>query len=266
MITKDLNICLYPMTIEWDNIQANLDNLEKTISQVQPGTDLLVLPETFTTGFPTGKVKEDIVKMIDKYQEYTISLLKYLAGKHNLAICGSVIYHENDNLYNRAIFVEPNGDITNADKRHLFSMAGEDKIFKGGNNRLKIRYRSWNISMIVCYDLRFPIWSRNVENEYDLLIVVANWPEVRISAWNKLLPARAIENQAYLCGVDCMGTDPSGFKYDGSSAIIDYKGNEIGKNDDSANNLIYATLSREKIESFRSKFPAWKDADKFRIL
>jgi len=253
------------MTIQWDDIQSNLNTLEQTLSVVHPHTDLLIIPETFSTGFPTSKCKNDIIQMIKGYDLKTIDTLTKLSNKYNLAICGTFVCYENDNLYNRAFFVEPNGDITYADKRHLFTMAGENKIFSPGNKRLTIRYRGWNISVIVCYDLRFPAWCRNIDNEYDMLIVSANWPDVRISAWNKLLPARAIENQAYVCGVDCKGTDTKGFTYDGSSMIFDFKGNDISNTIKGSNTLIYATLSRQKLDNFRDKFPAWRDADKFRI-
>lgn len=268
MITKDLNVCLFPMTITWDDVDANLKNLEKSLNSVHPQTDLVVIPETFSTGFPIGKSKDEIKVIAGSSYSRTINTLKDLSNRNNFAIAGTLVYVEDDKLFNRAFFVEPNGDITFADKRHLFSMAGEDKIFSPGNNRLKIRYRGWNIAMIVCYDLRFPIWSRNINNDYDILLVSANWPEVRISAWNKLLPARAIENLSYICGVDCTGTDNKGFNYDGSSMIIDFKGNEIGKTlpvADDAQRFIYATLSRTKLDTFREKFPAWRDADQFSI-
>ncbi len=269
MITKDLNVCLFPMTIIWDNIDANLDNPNNSLKTVHPQTDLVVIPETFSTGFPTGKSTEEIKKIATDSYPKTIETLRNLSNRHNVAIAGSIVQEDDNRLVNRAFFAEPNGDVTFADKRHLFTMAGEDKIFSAGSNRLKIRYRGWNIAMIVCYDLRFPVWSRNIGNEYDILIVTANWPEVRISAWNKLLPARAIENLAYICAVNCNGTDTNGFKYDGSSKIIDYKGYEIGKtiplHDTSGQELIYATLSRTKLDSFRDKFPAWRDADIFQL-
>lgn len=273
MITKDLNVCLYPMKIVWDNIDYNLADLKRTLEHVHPQTDLLIIPETFSTGFPIGKEKETIVDMVSEKQDETFEQLKTLSNRHNLAIAGSCIYIDQQKLYNRAFFIEPNGDMTFADKRHLFTMAGEDKIFSCGNKRLKIRFRGWNITMVTCYDIRFPVWNRNVSNEYDILIAVANWPEVRITAWNKLLPARAIENEAYVCAVNCKGTDNKGFSYDGSSMILDFKGNEIGKEitvEEKLENsttlaLHYATLSRTKLDSFREKFPAYKDSDSFTI-
>lgn len=273
MITKDLNICLLPLAITWGDIDANLNTLKEAIQQVHPQTDLLIIPETFNSGFPASESKQEIREHIASRFQDTIEQLKHLASKFNLAICGSMVCEENTNLYNRAFFVEPNQDITFANKRHLFSMARENESFESGNKRMKIRYRGWNISMIICYDVRFPVWCRNVENEYDLLIACANWPEVRISAWNKLLEARAIENESYVCGVNCIGTDKNSIYYDGSSKVVDFKGNEIGrvaKNEDIVNTgnnqLIYATLSKSKLDNFRNKFPAHLDADHFSIL
>lgn len=145
-------------------------------------------------------------------------------------------------------------------------MAGENKIFSPGDRRLHVRFRGWNIAMVVCYDIRFPVWCRNVNNEYDLLIAVANWPDVRIDAWNKLCYARAIENEAYLCAVNCLGTDKHGFNYDGASHAVDFKGKDIAV-DLERNGLLlkYANLSKEKLTRFREKFPAWNDADSFKI-
>lgn len=144
-------------------------------------------------------------------------------------------------------------------------MAGEHKIFSAGHDRLAVRFRGWNLAMILCYDIRFPVWCRNRANEYDALIAVANWPTTRISAWNSLLTARAIENEAYVLGVDCKGTDTHGFEYDGSSVIIDFKGKPIGTTDPDTG-LIYASLDPEKLAAFRTKFPAWQDADNFKLL
>ena len=138
-------------------------------------------------------------------------------------------------------------------------------MFSHGYERMLIRYRGWNIAMVECYDIRFPVWCRNVDNEYDVLFVVANWPEVRIDAWNKLLPARAIENQAYVCGVNCTGTDDKGFVYPESSRTLDFKGRDISVLQESTG-LIYATLMRDKLDAFRVKFAAWRDADQFKLL
>lgn len=144
-------------------------------------------------------------------------------------------------------------------------MAGEDRVFSRGYQRMKVRYRGWNLAMVICYDIRFPVWCRNFDNEYDALIVVANWPDVRVGAWNALLPARAIENEAYVCAVNCKGTDSAGFTYDGASGVYDFKGKDVSVKIE-PDDFVYATLSRERLDNFRAKFPAWRDADPFRIL
>ncbi len=262
MATNHLNLCLFPMELTWSDIDTNLDSLEKSLVELHPDTDILILPETFSTGYPSNFDKEQIKQLITGRKDNVIDKIKSLARRYNVAITGSLIVDSDDLLYNRAFFIEPTGDEYYSDKKHLFSMAGEDKIFTAGNKRLKVRFRGWNIALIVCYDIRFPVWCRNRENEYDLLIAIANWPKVRIDAWNKLLPARAIENAAYVAGVDCMGVDDNGYEYDGSSQVYDFKGKEIGKK---VGRFIYASLAQDKLDKFRDKFPVWKDADKFRL-
>lgn len=265
MIWSDLNVCLFPMQITWGDKQANLTLLENKMKEMHPDTDLLILPETFSTGFPSGKDKEEVRAIAERNTGETIDHLKRLASEHKVAIAGSFIANSGGSLYNRAFFIEPSGEETFQDKHHLFTMAGEDQVFSRGYDRMLVRYRGWNLALVVCYDIRFPVWCRNKTNEYDALIVVANWPDVRVGAWNALLPARAIENEAYVCAVDCRGTDDRGFNYDGSSAVIDFKGKTVsvpGPGDD----LLYARLSREKLDAFREKFPAWKDADPFRLV
>lgn len=260
-MTSNLNVCLFPMSITWGNKEVNFDTLERAVEEVYPGTDLLILPEMFSTGFLTND-KEEVRKLAERNTGETIEFLKRLAAKKGLAIAGSFIADTGGSLFNRAFFIESYGDAVFADKKHLFSMAGEGKVFSAGDSRLKVRYRGWNISMIVCYDIRFPVWCRNIDNEYDLLIAVANWPKSRVDAWNHLLKARAIENLSYVCGVNCMGTDINGYEYDGSSLAFDFKGKDITMRNENSP-FCYASLSYEKLEQFRTKFPAWKDADNF---
>lgn len=257
---SDLNVCLYPMEIIWGDKEANLKRLAEAMERVHPHTDLLILPETFSTGFPLTSDKEEVRALAERNTGATIDFIKSLAKKYKMAIAGSYIADSGGSLYNRAFFIEPSGDEIFADKRHLFTMAGEDKVFSRGYDRMKIRYRGWNLAMVVCYDIRFPIWCRNKNNEYDALIAVANWPKVRVSAWNTLLPARAIENLAYVCAVDCQGVDTKGYEYDGSSAVYDFKGKDVSVKF-SEDGMVYATLSRERLDNFREKFPAWRDAD-----
>ncbi|MCM1004808.1 MAG: nitrilase family protein [Prevotella sp.] len=264
MTAKPLNVALFPQQITWGDKAANIDTLIDICEKVHPQTDLLILPETFSTGFPSGTDKETVRAMSERNTGKTIDTIKALSAKYGFAIAGSFIADTGGLLYNRAFFIEPNGEETFADKRHLFSMAGENKIFSPGTERLKVRYRGWNLAMIVCYDIRFPVWCRNSQCEYDALIAIANWPTTRVGAWEALLKARAIENLAYVLGVDCKGTDTHGFEYNGSTAVIDFKGKDIGIND-SNTSLIYSVLDYERLAKFRTKFPAWEDADTFTL-
>lgn len=253
------------MSIAWNSKTDNMETLENALKDIHPETDLLILPETFSTGFPSGEDKEAVRAMAERNTGETIERLKQLAASYRMALAGSFIADSGGSMYNRLFFIEPSGEETFADKHHLFAPAGENKVFSRGYERMLVRYRGWNLAMVVCYDIRFPVWCRNVRNEYDALLAVANWPEVRIGAWNALLPARAVENEAYVCGVDCKGTDPNGFSYDGSSATYDFKGKNITVSVP-GQDLLYATLSRDKLDAFRAKFPAWQDADPFRLI
>lgn len=263
--SKDLKVALFPMSIVWGDKAVNMDTLIEIMPRVYPQTDLLILPETFSTGFPAGVGRDQVREMAERNTGATISTVKALSREYGIAICGSFVADSGGLLFNRAFFVEPNGDEHFADKRHLFTMAGEQEIFRAGRDRLNLRFRGWNISMIVCYDVRFPAWCRSTAaSPYDLMIAVANWPQQRVDAWNLLLKARAVENEAYVCGVDCSGTDSFGNIYDGSSPAIDFKGKNIGiKMPDSP--LICAQLEADKLRRFREKFPAWRDADSFNI-
>lgn len=252
------------MEIKWEDKEYNLSLLESALSKMHPDTDLVVLPETFSTGFPSGEDKEHVRAMAERNTGDTIERLKKMSSAYGVAIAGSYIADSGGLLFNRGFFIEPSGDEYFEDKHHLFTMAGEDKVFSRGRDILRVRYRGWNIALVICYDIRFPVWCRNGKPEYDLLIVAANWPEVRIDAWRKLLPARAIENLSYVAAVDCKGIDKKGFKYDGSSFILDYKGNDIAFHDE--NGFLYASLSKSRLTSFREKFPAHLDADSFELI
>lgn len=264
MTSKNLNICMLPFEIKWGDKDDNLRRSAELFPKIHPDTDLVVLPETFSTGFPAGMPKEEVRPLAERNTGETIDFLKALSHRYGMAIAGSFIANSGGSLYNRAFFIEPSGEETFADKRHLFTMAGEQNIFSRGYDRLKIRYRGWEIAMIICYDIRFPAWCRNVGNEYDVLIAVANWPKVRVNAWEQLLKARAIENEAYTIGVNCRGVDTHGFEYDGCTLAVDFKGKDISTPVDA--DLIYATLSKEKLERFREKFPAYLDADRFSLI
>ena len=195
-----INVTLIQSDIIWEDKVSNLKNYQNKISQIE-STDLIVLPEMFTTGFSMNP--KDISETMSGE---TIQWMKSNASKMNSAICGSIIIEEDDKYFNRFIWVNPDGSICQYDKKHLFSFAGEDKNYTAGNEKIIIEYKGWKICPLVCYDLRFPVWSRNSE-DYDLLIYVANWPTKRKLAWKSLLVARAIENQCYVIGVNRVGKD-----------------------------------------------------------
>lgn len=260
----DLRVALFPLNIKWGDKEANIQAVEAKAQALAGSTDILILPETFSTGFPSGLDAGAVIAMAETSEGPTMTAVARVAKSTGMAICGSFVAREGDTLRNRAFFVEPDGQRTFADKRHLFSMAGEHNVFTAGTGRMSLNYKGWNIAMIVCYDLRFPVWIRNVHNDYDLLISVACWPDVRVDVWNKLLYARAIENEAFVCGVDCAGIDHQGFNYDGSSLAIDFKGKNVGL-PDAELGIIRATFSQERLRKFREKFPAWRDADAFRL-
>ncbi|MDE5974967.1 MAG: nitrilase family protein [Muribaculaceae bacterium] len=265
METNNLKLCLYPIQINWGDKESNLSSLERIMETMHPETDLLVLPETFDSGFPVKVGKDIIMDSANPPDGDVIKKLRHLAEKHNVAIAGSLIVNDEGSLFNRGFFIEPSGDSYFADKAHLFRMGDEDKVFTPGSKRLNVRYRGLNISMVICYDVRFPVWCRNKNNEYDLLIVVANWPKVRDNVWDALLTARALENLAYVCGVNCEGYDSAGNEYSGLSKVVDFKGKDITVSPP-LGPLKYAFLQKEPLIKFRKKFPAWLDADKFEFI
>lgn len=265
MLETKLKICMAPLEITWGNKDKNLENLKNIFSKIIPETDLVVLPETFSTGFPSSEMQDNIESFAESMEGETVALLKELSYEHQTAIAGSFIAKEDGKLLNRSFFIEPEGKITISAKKHLFSPGGENKIFHAGDKRLNVNYKGWKITMIVCYDLRFPVWCRNYKNEYDLLIAVANWPVSRIDTWDTLLKARALENSAYVCGVNCRGIDDLGGDYNGSSHLFNYKGKDLAV-DINEDGLLYAGLSMQRLQNFRDKFPSWKDADPFQLL
>lgn len=259
-MVDSLRISMIQSHIIWEDRDENLGYYGELLRRVSGKTDIAVLPETFTTGFSM-----EVERLADTMDGPTIPAIKSWAGKYNLAVAGSFIVKDNGNYFNRAFFITPEGDEYYYDKRHLFRMADEDKHFTVGNKRTVISYKGWNICLQVCYDLRFPVWSRNRNNEYDLLIYVANWPEARKKVWKTLLPARAVENMAYVCGVNRVGIDGKGFTYRGDSMVFSPKGKKLadaGKREEITRTC---TLNKEDLDELRAKFPAWKDADAFSI-
>ncbi len=264
MFSRNLRVALIEDNIAWGDKKANIEQLKRNLRNVPEGTDLVVLPEMFTTGFIIDN-RDTAAQLAERNIDETMTTIHRLAEHYNLALCGSFLAHTAGQLFNRAFFIEANGDETFYDKRHLFGFAGEDKVYKQGYKLSPIvRYRGFNIKIIVCYDLRFPVFCRNVHNDYDVLLAVANWPKARENAWKQLLTARAIENEAYVLGVNRCGEDPQGIAYsEGSSMIIDFKGKPITERGTSP--IIAADLSLPALARFREKFPAWRDADDFTL-
>jgi len=255
-----MKITIIQDIIHWADKQANLNKTQKQLETLAGKTDLVVLPEMFTTGFCT-----DRPDLAEDMEGNTVKTLKRWASEFGFAIAGSFIATENGKLFNRGFFVYPKGEVVTADKRHLFSMGGEDEFFTAGNKKLTVSYMEFKIRLLICYDVRFPVWSRNANNEYDLLIYVANFPQSRISSWDILTPARAVENQNYVCAVNCIGTDGNNIQYNGHSAIFDYKGNKIAVAPDNETSIITTEISKESLVKFREKAAFWKDADNFTI-
>ncbi|HBK70487.1 MAG TPA: amidohydrolase, partial [Flavobacteriaceae bacterium] len=207
-----LKITIIQSELVWENSAQNRQVFLEKIKSISEVVDLIILPEMFTTGFTMNP--EKVAETMDGE---TIHWLKYLAKEKNTAITGSLIIKEGNKYYNRLVFVHPTGEIKTYDKRHTFTLAGEDKIYTAGNKKLIVAYKGWKICPMICYDLRFPVWSRNTD-DYNLLIYVANWPKPRITAWSTLLKARAIENMSYVVGVNRIGADDNGHEYSGNSA------------------------------------------------
>ena len=234
--------------------------LRERLNALRGTTEIVVLPEMFSTGF-SMRSRE----LAEPLSGTTVRMLKELADEYRLALCGSFICSERGNCYNRAFFITPEGEAYYYDKHHLFRMGNEAEHFSAGSDKLIVSYRGWNICLLVCYDLRFPVWSRNVGNEYDLLIYVANWPQARRSAWDTLLCARALENICYVCGVNRVGTDGNKLTYNGGSVVFSARGETLTFVPDGEEGVETVSLSLTALRQLRDKFPVWKDADAFRI-
>ena len=250
---------IQPDTI-WEDKQANYSELERISDDNLGKTDIIVLPEMFTTGFSLNAEKLAEEPGGDTYRWMT-----RLSSKGNFAVCGSFIIKSEDKFYNRFVFVTPQGESYLYDKRHLFSPADENKKYSNGKIRKVFSYMGFRILPVICYDLRFPVWIRN-RGDYDLVICVASWPDVRREAWTTLLKARAIENLCYVVGVNRVGIDNDGLKYAGDSVVLDPLGNIMAKVNDYEEGSVTAELSLPDLISFREKFPVWKDADNFTII
>ena len=254
-----MKIALIQTVLNWENPQSNRDNFEAKINMIAENVDLIVLPEMFSTGF--SMQPENCAETMEGE---TIAWMKSLALKRNFAICGSIIIKENGGFRNRFLFVFPSGALQFYDKRHLFSLAAEDKVYEKGEKRLLIDYNGFKICPLICYDLRFPVFSRNTDN-FDLLVYVANWPKPRVNAWDILLKARAVENMCFVAGVNRIGNDSNQLEYVGHSQIIDFMGNEIVAPTENEGVFI-AEITKDEMLQTRRKFPFLEDRDGFEIV
>ncbi len=254
-----MRISILQTDICWEDKTANLRKLRDLLQPLRGATDVAVLPEMFSTGFTmnTHELAEPVTGP-------TISALRETAAEYGIALAGSYLAEDNGHYYNRAFFVTPEGEAHYYDKRHLFRMGRENEYFNAGTDKGIFTYKGFNIRLLVCYDLRFPVWSRNVNNEYDVLIYVASWAVARQRVWDTLLLARALENECYVCGVNRVGTDNDGL-YTGRSIIYSPKGEALATLPDGQEGSATAHLDLEALQHFRQKFPAWADADTFHI-
>jgi len=258
-MSEILKICLIQVDITWEDKKKNMLKYSDIFRKLKDSPELIVLPEMFLTGFTMN-----YIEMAEDMEGETISWMRKMAGQYNSVITGSLIYTENQKVYNRLIWMKPSGDCEYYDKRHLFTMGGEKEIFSPGNKHLIVDLNGWRICPLICYDLRFPVWSRNTGN-YDLLLYCANWPAIRQSVWDTLLTARALENQCFVCGINRIGTDGNDIKYSGGSRIIDPKGKkivEMGKNRECS---VISGISINELREFQNAFPVLKDRDEFQI-
>lgn len=253
-----MKVTLIQSPLIWESPKENRNYFEEKINSISVNTDLIVLPEMFTTGFTMspGNVAETM-------QGETITWLKALAKAKNSAITGSLVIEENSDFYNRMVFVFPSGEIQFYDKKHLFTLAGEDKVYTSGTQKVIVNYLDWKICLQVCYDLRFPVFSRNSE-DYDLIIYVASWPKIRINAWDALLKARAIENMSYAIGVNRIGVDDNGYQYSGHSQVVDHLGEYVVEPNESENGIT-VELDKQKMMLTRQKLGFLNDRDDFKI-
>ncbi len=259
---NNLTITLIQTELHWENKEANLAMFTQKINSIQEPTQIIALPEMFTTGFTMNTA------LAETMDGKTVQWMQQIAKAKNSVICGSIIVQENTNYYNRFISMQPDGAFSFYNKRHLFGYAGEDAHYTSGNKKLITVMQNAKVSCNVCYDLRFPVWvrqSKNEEEQYDILMYVANWPIKRSIAWKTLLQARAIENQCFVIGVNRTGTDGNGYFYNGDSMVINPLG-EILYHKEKDEDVFTITLPMQLVQEIRTQIPFLKDGDDFRIV
>jgi omega-amidase len=253
---QDLKITLVQTELVWENIPANLSEFDKRLDTIDGETHLIILPEMFSTGFSMHAPA-----LAETMEESGVSWLLRQSQKRHIDITGSLIIKERGHYFNRLIWAKPDGTLLTYDKKHLFRMSGEDKIYHEGSRLLTVTLNGWRIRPFVCYDLRFPVWTRNSGDPYDAALYVANWPTARVNQWQTLLQARAIENQSYVIGVNRIGKDGNAVIYNGNSAVINPLGDVLCREQD--RQWIHTqSLSYSFLEKYRESFPAWMDRDR----
>lgn len=252
---QDLKVTLIQSELFWEDIASNLTGFDNKINAIEEDTHLIVLPEMFSTGFTMNAAA-----LAQDMKGSAVKWIKEKSTEKNVDIVGSIIADDGGKFFNRLLWAKPNGEIFTYDKKHLFRMAGEEKIYSAGTKNITVELNGWRIRPFICYDLRFPVWTRNMKNRFDAAIFIANWPERRSAHWKALLQARAIENQCYMIGVNRVGTDGNGLSYSGDSSIIDPWGNIIFQK--SNQTCIHTSeLSYDVLKTSREDFPVWMDAD-----
>ncbi len=254
---QQLSIAIIQTSLTWQDPEENRARFSEKMRTIEKGADLIVLPEMFTTGFtmtPEAIDEDEGIK--------TLQWMKFEAQTTKAAVVGSIPFYENGRYTNRLFFVEPNGNYQYYDKRHTFTLAGEHLMYASGKELLTVEYKGFKICPLICYDLRFPVWSRNTQ-DYDLLLYVANWPKPRVAAWDALLKARAIENMAYCIGVNRIGTDDNDHEYVGHSACYDALGTQLAFSN--KDEVLLAVINKENLISCRAKLPFLEDRDPFTL-
>ncbi|HEY3370489.1 MAG TPA: amidohydrolase [Prolixibacteraceae bacterium] len=259
MLQEILHIALFQLDLVWEDPKANRELIDQWFQKVDPATDIVFLPEMFSTGFSMN-----VATLAEPMDGETVQWMKKRCAEHQFALCGSMIIQEKGKYFNRLVFVEPSGEVHLYDKRHLFTMGNEESHFEQGTERLIVQYKGWRICPLICYDIRFPVWSRN-RDEYDLLVYAANWPRNRDEVWNTLLKARAIENQSYVAGINRVGVDGQMIHYSGHSQVLNAKGSSMAEVSEGKEAIVSAEISFPELVQFRTAFPVLNDADIFNL-
>lgn len=256
---ENLNLTFLQSHLVWEDVSTNLKAFTVKLNQLKQATDVVVLPEMFTTGFSmNSKI------LAEKMSGKSVTWMLNQAKKLNALVLGSLIIEEESQFYNRLVVAFPNGDLKHYNKHHLFTLSGENKAYTAGQERLQFGYKGWEICPLVCYDLRFPIWARNTTN-YDLLIYIASWPKTRIDAWDTLLKARAIENMSYVVGVNRVGNDGYNLEYSGHSAVYNCLGEKLSSSIENQEAILSVSLDKNQLLTTRNQLNFLNDRDGFKI-